>query len=197
LWPCGDYCCFNLITTPNKYPLPNMQDLANGLHDCTIFSKIDLEKGYHQITAAAEGLPKTAIIMPLALFTSFGLSNAAQTFQRMIDCTVDNLEAVFAYMDDSWVGSPDRQAHLIHLEHFSPPRPPMALPSPWKNVFLHFQPWKFLITQFQWRVWPPWPNILPQSILVPPSGYQAIEKIYRRIFIPISFMNVSAFWGSN
>jgi hypothetical protein len=129
-----------------------MKDLANGLHDCTIFLKIDLEKGYHQITAAAEDLPKTAIIMPLALFTSFGLSNAAQTFQRMIDRTVNNLEAVFAYMDDSWVGSPDRQAHLIHLEHFSPPWLPMALPSPWKNVFLHFQPWKFLITQFQWRV---------------------------------------------
>ncbi len=39
------------------------------------------------------------------LFTSFGLSNAAQTFQRMMDRTTDSLEGVFAYMDDScfWV----------------------------------------------------------------------------------------------
>jgi hypothetical protein len=37
------------------------------------------------------------------LFTPFGLSNAAQTFQRMMDCTTDGLEGVFAYMDDqSW-----------------------------------------------------------------------------------------------
>ncbi len=41
--PCGDYCRLNLVTTPDKYPLPNMEDLSNGLHGCTIFSKIDLE----------------------------------------------------------------------------------------------------------------------------------------------------------
>jgi cytoskeleton-associated protein 5 len=39
-------------------------------------------------------------------------------FQRMMDHTVDKLEAVFAYMDDSGVSSPDRQTHLIHLETF-------------------------------------------------------------------------------
>jgi hypothetical protein len=38
-----------------------------------------------------------------------------QTFQRMMDCTVNILEAVFAYMDNSGVGSPDRQTHFIHL----------------------------------------------------------------------------------
>jgi hypothetical protein len=52
------------------------------------------------------------------LFTPFGLSNAAQTFQRMKDRTTDGLEGVFAYMDDSRVGSPDRQTHLHHLEDF-------------------------------------------------------------------------------
>ncbi len=69
-----------------------------------------------------EDIPKTAIITPFGLFeylfTPFGLSNAAQTFQRMIDRTRDGLESVFAYMDDSRVGSPDRQTHLHHLEAF-------------------------------------------------------------------------------
>jgi hypothetical protein len=37
--PCGDYRRLNLVITPDKYPLPNMQDLSNGLHGCTIFSK--------------------------------------------------------------------------------------------------------------------------------------------------------------
>jgi hypothetical protein len=76
----------NLVTTPDKYPFPNMQDLSNGLHSCTIFSKIDLVKGYHQIPVTTEDIPKIAIIMPFGLFeylfTPFGLSNAAQTFQR-------------------------------------------------------------------------------------------------------------------
>jgi hypothetical protein len=36
----------------------------------------------------------------------------------MIDCTVDNLEAVFGYMDDSRVSPPDGQTHLINLEAY-------------------------------------------------------------------------------
>ncbi len=70
----------------------------------------------------AEDIPKTAIITPFGLFeylfNPFGLSNVAQTFQRMMHRTVDNLEAVFVYTDNSQVGSPDRQTHLIHLEAF-------------------------------------------------------------------------------
>jgi hypothetical protein len=46
------------------------------------------------------------------------MSNATKTFQRMTDCTTDGLEGVFAHMDDSRAGSPDRQTHLCHLEAF-------------------------------------------------------------------------------
>jgi hypothetical protein len=66
--PCGDYRRLNLVTTPDKYPLPNIQDLSNNLHGCTVFSKIDLVKGYHQIPVATEDIPKTAIITPFGLF---------------------------------------------------------------------------------------------------------------------------------
>jgi cleavage and polyadenylation specificity factor subunit 1 len=52
------------------------------------------------------------------LFIPFGLSNDAQTFQRLMDRTTDGLEGVFAYVDDSHVGSLDRQAHIRHLEAF-------------------------------------------------------------------------------
>jgi hypothetical protein len=53
--PCGNNCCLNLVTTPDKYPLPNMQNLSKGLHGCNVFSKVDLIKGYHQIPVAAAG----------------------------------------------------------------------------------------------------------------------------------------------
>jgi cleavage and polyadenylation specificity factor subunit 1 len=120
--PCGDYRHLNLVTIPDKYPLPNMQNLSNGLHGCNVFSKIVLVKGYHQFLDAAANIPKTVIITPFGLFEylfpPLSLSNAAEAFQRMMDCTTDGLEVVFSYMDDYSVGSLDRQTYLLHLEAF-------------------------------------------------------------------------------
>ena len=59
--PCGDYRRLNQATTPNRYPLPKMQDLANHLHGATIFSKLDLVKGYYQVPVKEEDNVKTAI----------------------------------------------------------------------------------------------------------------------------------------
>jgi hypothetical protein len=66
--PCGDYRRLNLVTQPDKYPVPNIQDLSSRLHGCTVFSKLDLRKGYYQIPMAAADVPKTAVITPFGLF---------------------------------------------------------------------------------------------------------------------------------
>ncbi len=47
--PCGNYHHLNLVTTPDSYSLPNIQDLSARLHGCSIFSKLDLRKGYYHI----------------------------------------------------------------------------------------------------------------------------------------------------
>ena len=79
--PCGDYRRLNLATTPDQYPLPNMQDVAAKLHGCTVFSKVDLVKGYHQVPVDPGDVPKTAIITPFGLFEyvtmPFSLRNTA------------------------------------------------------------------------------------------------------------------------
>lgn len=65
-------------------------------------------------------VPKTAILTPFGLFEfkymTFGLRNAAQTFQRFIDETVKGLPFVFPYLDDVLIASTSEAEHVEHLE---------------------------------------------------------------------------------
>ena len=57
--PCGDIRLLNLQTQPDLYTCPNIGDLTARLEICTIFSKLDLQKGFHQIPVRLRNVPKT------------------------------------------------------------------------------------------------------------------------------------------
>jgi cleavage and polyadenylation specificity factor subunit 1 len=92
-----------------------MADLSSRLDGCSIFSKLDLQKGYLQVSVRQEDIPKTAIITPFELFEflrmPFGLRNAGMTFQRMMDQLFFDLPCVFVYLDDLLVASQTVQEH--------------------------------------------------------------------------------------
>ena len=120
LRPCGDYRRLNEMTVDDKYCLPHIQDFNRNLRGAKVFSKIDLQRGYHQIPVHPEHIPKTAICTPFGLFEylrmPFGLKNAAQAFQRMMDQILAGLPYVFVYLDDILIASKSREDHKRHLE---------------------------------------------------------------------------------
>jgi hypothetical protein len=46
---CIDYKALNEVIVKNKYPLPRIEDLFDSLRGASVFSKIDLRSGYHQL----------------------------------------------------------------------------------------------------------------------------------------------------
>ena len=117
--PCGDYRRLNQATIRDSYPLPHIHDCTSRLAGASIFSKIDMVKGYHQISIHEEDVPKTAIATPFGLFEfvrmPFGLKNAAQTFQRLMDVATCDLPGVFVYLVDVLIASATVEEHLEHL----------------------------------------------------------------------------------
>ena len=116
--PCGDYCRPN-VTVPDRYPLPSIADFSSQISGSKVFSKLDLQKGYYQVPMAPDDINKTAIITPFGmsefLRLPFGLRNAGQTFQWLMDQVLGGLPYCFVYVDDILVFSPELSYHVVHL----------------------------------------------------------------------------------
>ncbi|GKA26904.1 putative reverse transcriptase domain-containing protein [Tanacetum coccineum] len=111
----------NKLTVKNRYPLPRIDDLFDQLQGSSVYLKIDLRSGYHQLRVRDENIPKTAFrtryghyefqVMP------FGLTNAPAVFMDLMNhvCKPYLDKFVIVFIDDILIYSHNEEEHVKHL----------------------------------------------------------------------------------
>jgi len=118
---CVDYRQLNKMTIKNKYPLPRIDDLMDQLHVSSVFSKIDLRSGYHQILVKGDDVQKTTFKSQCGHYDYvvmlFGVTNAPTVFMdymnKIFRPFLDKFVVVF--IDDILIYSKTQQEHTEHL----------------------------------------------------------------------------------
>jgi hypothetical protein len=111
----------NEVTTKNKYPLPRIEDLFDKMKRASVFLKIDLRSGYHQLKIWESDIPKTAFRTRYGLYKytvlSFGLTNAPTYFMYLMNkMFMEYLEKfVVVFINDILIFSKTEEEHEKHL----------------------------------------------------------------------------------
>ena len=116
---CVDYRKLNKLTIFDPEPMPAAVDLFQKWNGDKFFSKIDLSKGYWQITIPEVDIPKTALVTPDGSYEflkmPFGLMNATTALKRGMKKLLKGMKNVVFYWDDILVHSRTWEEHLKTL----------------------------------------------------------------------------------
>nr|GFA53333.1 putative reverse transcriptase domain-containing protein [Tanacetum cinerariifolium] len=118
---CIDYQELNKLTVKNRYLLTRIDDLFDQLQGSSVYLKIDLWSGYHQLRIRVEDISITAFRTRYGHYEfqvmSFGLTNALAVFMDLMDrvCKPYLDKFVIVFIDDIFIYSKNKEEHEKHL----------------------------------------------------------------------------------
>ena len=118
---CIDFRAVNAITQPDPYQMPLIEEILDVLASARFISKVDLNKGFHQIPIRKEDICKTAFCTPWGKFEfkvmPFGLRNGPTVFQRLMDQILhQDKESAQVYIDDIAIFSSSWETHCQDID---------------------------------------------------------------------------------
>ncbi|GKA24626.1 putative reverse transcriptase domain-containing protein [Tanacetum coccineum] len=119
---CIDSCELNKLTVKNRYPLPQIDDLFDQLQGSSVYSKIDLRSGYHQLIVQEVYIPKTAFKTRYGHYEfqviPFGLTNAPTVFMDLMNqvCKSYLDKFMIVFINDIVIYSKNKEEHEEHLK---------------------------------------------------------------------------------
>ena len=116
---CVDMRIMNKAIKRERHPMPTVEEIIHDLNGATVFSKIDLNAGYHQI----ELHPESRYITTFSTYTglkrykrlNFGICSAAEVFQYCIQTALAGLPGVRNFSDDIIVYGKTHKEHNANL----------------------------------------------------------------------------------
>ena len=120
---CVNYIPLNEASKRDAYIMQNPEDLFQRIGSATVFSKVDLRSGFHQIPVGLEDQSKLAFWWGQELWTykrmPYGVKNGPAKFQRIMDAEIMQAgltHCCFAFIDDLFIYSSSPEQHVIDVD---------------------------------------------------------------------------------
>ena len=116
---CVDMRRANKAIVRERHPIPTLQEVLYDLNGATVFSKIDLKWGFHQIELEEDSRDITTFVTHRGLYRyrrlMFGITSAPEKYQKIVSDVLAGCSGVANIADDLIIYGTDLIEHDLNL----------------------------------------------------------------------------------